>query len=50
MDIIREDCIFILKEAPVCWECLRDSRILITGGTGYYGKWFLCTAKLILYI
>ncbi|WP_288333092.1 NAD(P)-dependent oxidoreductase [uncultured Cloacibacillus sp.] len=47
MDIIREDCIFILKEAPVCWECLRDSRILITGGTGYYGKWFL---KSFLYI
>ena len=47
MNIIREDCVFILKEAPVCWERLRDSRILITGGTGYYGKWFL---KSFLYI
>ena len=28
MNIIREDCVFILKEAPVCWERLRDSRIL----------------------
>jgi len=39
--ILQGDCNVILKTSPVDWQQLKYSKILITGGTGYYGKWFL---------
>mgnify|MGYP001423312762 CR=1 FL=1 len=41
--ILHEDCDFILQKSPVDWQLLRNSNILLTGGTGYYGKWFLAS-------
>ena len=39
--IIQEDCQNILKLAPCDWTKLRGKRIFLTGGTGFFGKWFL---------
>ena len=41
MKIIYDDCQHILNYSPVDWNILKKSRLLITGGTGYYGKWLL---------
>lgn len=41
MSLITEDCEFILKNAPCRWEKLAGAKIFITGGTGFFGKWFL---------
>ncbi|MDO4559311.1 MAG: NAD(P)-dependent oxidoreductase [bacterium] len=41
MSFIVEDCDFILKNAPCRWEKLAGAKIFITGGTGFFGKWFL---------
>ena len=40
-DIIIKDCNFILRDAPANWLLLQNSRIFLTGGTGFFGKWFL---------
>lgn len=39
--IITSDCSFILAHSPCGFGKLKNKRILIAGGTGYYGKWFL---------
>ena len=39
--IIAEDCGFIAANAPCGWQKLKDAKIFITGGTGFFGKWFL---------
>lgn len=44
--IIEEDCRILLansKDSNVNWEKLRNTSIFITGGTGFFGKWFLDT-------
>lgn len=39
--VIDDACSFILEHSPCDFNKLRNRRILIAGGTGYYGKWFL---------
>ena len=39
--IITNDCPFILALSSCDFSKLKNNRILIAGGTGYYGKWFL---------
>lgn len=41
--IISEACSFILSHSPCDFYKLKNKRILIAGGTGYYGKWFLAS-------
>jgi nucleoside-diphosphate-sugar epimerase len=36
-----EDLDFIVREAAGVWPLLRDARIFITGGTGFFGRWLL---------
>jgi nucleoside-diphosphate-sugar epimerase len=38
---LRHDIEGILAAAPDLWELLRDRTLFLTGGTGYYGCWFL---------
>jgi dTDP-glucose 4,6-dehydratase len=41
----------IVNRTPKIWETLRGSRILITGGTGFFGRWvlgsLLCANKVL---
>jgi dTDP-glucose 4,6-dehydratase len=38
---LTEDLDGILARVPEVWEELRDARVFITGGTGFFGCWFL---------
>lgn len=38
---VAEDCSSILKNAPCRWGKLRNSKIFVTGGTGFFGKWLM---------
>jgi dTDP-glucose 4,6-dehydratase len=38
---LAEDLNFILKHAGPCLEQLREKKIFITGGTGFFGTWLL---------
>ena len=35
------DLEFILQETMSMWEEMRNRRIFITGGTGFFGRWLL---------
>ncbi|WP_083829601.1 NAD-dependent epimerase/dehydratase family protein [Cloacibacillus evryensis] len=39
--IIKTDCDSIVKNSPVNWHKLENARIFLTGGTGFFGKWFM---------
>lgn len=41
IDIITDDCKTILEKAPVDWSLLKNKRIFLSGGTGFFGKWLL---------
>ena len=40
-NIVHDACSFILEHSPCNFQQLKNKKILIAGGTGYYGKWFL---------
>lgn len=40
-NIVHGACSFILEHSPCNFQQLKNKKILIAGGTGYYGKWFL---------
>ncbi|MBR4400657.1 MAG: NAD(P)-dependent oxidoreductase [Synergistes sp.] len=39
--IIAGDCDFIAENAPCDWQKLKGAKLFLTGGTGFFGKWFL---------
>lgn len=39
--LLSEDIDFVLTEAGAALESLRGTRILITGGTGFFGRWLI---------
>lgn len=40
-DIIKADCELIGKSNHLDWYHLKDISIFLTGGTGFFGKWFI---------
>ena len=41
MNILTEDLSHIINNAPVDWLKLQSKSLFLTGGTGFFGKWFL---------
>src|SRR4030095_2548414 len=40
---LRDDLDHCLSSMPGIWDELRESRLFITGGTGFFGTWLLET-------
>ncbi|KAF0151087.1 MAG: dTDP-glucose 4 6-dehydratase [Ignavibacteria bacterium] len=42
-ELLEEDLSHILNHTKDVWDAFKDKTIFITGGTGFFGKWFLET-------
>ncbi|OIN56370.1 NAD-dependent epimerase/dehydratase family protein [Arsenicibacter rosenii] len=45
--ISEEDLLHVYNSTSSIWESLRNKRILLTGGTGFFGKWILHSFQYI---
>src|SRR5688572_28385618 len=41
--LLANDLDRVLADTPAVWDDLRDARILLTGGSGFFGAWLLET-------
>src|SRR3954470_6266455 len=39
--VITEDCARAMQQTRGLWDEVRGRRIFLTGGTGFFGSWFL---------
>ena len=39
--MILEDCNYVLDKYCFSWDNLREKKLFLSGGTGFFGKWFL---------